>query len=68
MVQHDERTENIDKAIENVEKIYKEYIKAISAALTVAGLPSGTLGSFTNDIVECHSMIVTECQRAKEVR
>ena len=67
MVQHDERTENIDKAIENVEKIYEEYIKAISAALTVAGLPSGTLGRFTNDIVECHSMIVTECQRAKKV-
>ena len=67
MVQHDERTENIDKAIENVEKIYEEYIKAISAALTSAGLPSGSLCTLTNDITECHSMIVTECQRAKEV-
>ena len=68
MSQHDERTENIDQAIENVEKIYHEYIAAISAAITLAGLPSGSLHTFTNNITECHSMVITECQRAKEVR
>ena len=65
MVRHDARTEKIDKAIENVEKTHEEYIKAISAALTVAELPSGTLNRTTNDIEECHSMIVTMCKDAK---
>ena len=64
MVQRD-RSENLDQAVENVENTYQEYIKAISAAVTLAGLPSGSLNRLTNDIVECHSMIVTACKDAK---
>ena len=66
MVQHDKSTENLDQAIENVENAYREYIKAISAAVTLAGLPSGSLNRLTNGTIEIHNMIVTECQRAKE--
>ena len=67
MVQGD-RTENLDQAIENVENAYQEYINAISAAVTLAGLPSGSLIRLTEGFVERHSMIIIEFQKAKHIR
>ena len=68
MVQHDKSTENLDRAIKNIEKTCQEYMAAVSEGIGLTGSEPGKLSYLLNEIVEHNSMIVTECQRAKDVQ
>ena len=68
MVQHDKLTENLDQAIDDIEKTCQAYIGAVSAAIVLMGSKPGKLSYLLNEIVEHKSMIVTECETAKHIR
>ena len=68
MVQHSKPTEDLDKAIDDIETAYKQYMASVNKALTIAGCSYTKKDYCLNEIVEHNSLIVTECQRAKDVR
>ena len=72
MVQHDKSTgdlnevmENLNKAMEDIETIYKQYMAAVDKALTIARYSQKAKDYNLNEITEHKEMIIKMCHDRK---
>jgi hypothetical protein len=65
MVQHSKPTEDLNKAVEDIETAYKQYTASVNRALTIAECSFKSKNSCLNEILEHKEMIIKMCRDRK---
>ena len=68
MVQHGKLTEDLNKAMNDIETAYKKYTDSVDKALKIAGYSYGNRQPHLLEMLEHKEMIISMCNRKRNIR